>query len=489
MYSWGGGACGQLGVETKSVDKDGRCYEPRPRVVEHLRPQRVSAIGCGQAHSVALANGRMYTWGAAGSGQLGHEMESFQSDQDGCPSQAVPREVELLKSLTVTAAACGNLYTLALTDGYVYAWGSDEMGQLGVKDILASEIQSRPDMIPIPQPVFGLEGIIQLTCGASHSLALDRDGRVYSWGCNSSGQLGTDDPRLRTDGQAYLATPSMVKALAEEKIRDVAAGEAHSLAVSLTGNLYSWGSCSSGQLSHEGFSVQLTPCLVTCLRHAVLQVACGSVHNLAITESEDSVASSLASLVDNEMLADIAFQCTEGGVLYAHSCLLKHHAPSLHAYSTSCARKKVRSRGKQLPLVPMATRKEVLRDLMHYVYTQDVESATMSLPNFPAVLELYHLGVRFEMPMLLRRCRKLIQKKLGKQNLNKNGTLRPGGGFLTVKTYQHLVPTAIVGHGERLASGSTRAEAPWLPRARSSSGRRLPTSCRDQAGAGFPMDF
>eukprot|EP00434_Breviolum_minutum_P029919 symbB.v1.2.026454.t1/scaffold2646.1/size74176/4 len=107
--------------------------------------------------------------------------------------------------------------------------------------------------MPTPQPVFGLEGIVRLACGDSHSLTVDRDGRLYCWGANSCGQLGImnpDDPRIRKDpdGIPHLPTPAIVEALADQRIVDIACGEAHSLAVSATGNLYSWGACSCGQL-------------------------------------------------------------------------------------------------------------------------------------------------------------------------------------------------------------------------------------------------
>lgn len=452
LYSWGGGGCGQLGhSETSKMpkDEDGCPYQLTPRVVEHLRPHVVATVACGKAHTIAVSErGRMFTWGAGACGQLGHpDTSSFPSDEDGYPFQPVPREVDHLKDFKVIATACGDVHTLALTDdGYVYSFGGGSYGQLGVKDVLTMPVDAdNCPYMPTPQPVLNLGNIVRLACGDSHSLTVDRDGRLYCWGANSCGQLGImnpDDPRIRKDpdGIPHLPTPAIVEALADQRIIDIACGEAHSLAVSATGNLYSWGACSCGQLGlgscegmpvdSDGYPYQPTPTLVTGFRgQAVLKVACGGVHNLAITEPDQSLALSLSSLVNSETLADVAFRSSEGSVLYAHLCILKHNALSLHSYVMAQLEGGTNSSvvvdgEQQIPLVALANaRKEVLLDFMQYVYTLDIDAATMSLSSFSAVLELYHLGDRFNLTNLLPKCRRLIRQQLGKQNLYRPSTL------------------------------------------------------------------
>ncbi|CAE8585442.1 unnamed protein product, partial [Polarella glacialis] len=200
-------------------DEDGCPYQLIPRVVDILRPHFVNTIACGKAHTIAVSDrGRMFTWGAGACGQLGHpDTSSFPSDEDGYPFQPVPREVEHLREQKVVATACGDVHTLALTDeGHVYSFGGGSYGQLGVKDVLAMPVDAdncytafRPDAtklqgpyMPTPQRISGLEGIVRLACGDSHSLTVDRDGRLFCWGANSCGQLGImnpDDPRIRKD--------------------------------------------------------------------------------------------------------------------------------------------------------------------------------------------------------------------------------------------------------------------------------------------------
>eukprot|EP00435_Cladocopium_sp_Y103_P050206 s72_g15.t1 len=159
--------------------------------------------------------------------------------------------------------------------------------------------------------------------------------------------------------------------------------------------------CEGMPVDSDGYPYQPTPTLVTGFRgQAVLKVACGGVHNLAITEPDQSLALSLSSLVNSETLADVAFRSSEGSVLYAHLCILKHNALSLHSYVMAQLEEGTNSSvvvdgEQQIPLVALANaRKEVLLDFMQYVYTLDIDAATMSLSSFSAVLELYHLGDR-----------------------------------------------------------------------------------------------
>eukprot|EP00448_Togula_jolla_P009877 CAMPEP_0170603602 /NCGR_PEP_ID=MMETSP0224-20130122/18997_1 /TAXON_ID=285029 /ORGANISM="Togula jolla, Strain CCCM 725" /LENGTH=1011 /DNA_ID=CAMNT_0010928489 /DNA_START=44 /DNA_END=3076 /DNA_ORIENTATION=+ len=449
LYSWGGGGCGQLGhSETSRMpkDEDGCPYQPSPRIVEHLRPHAVATIACGKAHTIAVSErGRMYTWGAGACGQLGHpDTSSFPSDEDGYPFQPVPREVEQLRDQRITSTACGDVHTLALTSaGHVFSFGGGSYGQLGMKDVGAMPVDAdNCPYMPTPHRVSGMEGIARLACGDSHSLTSDRDGRLFCWGANSCGQLGItnpDDPRIRKDpdGIPHMPTPALLDALADQRIIDIACGEAHSLAVSASGNLYSWGACSCGQLGlggcegmpvdSDGYPYQPIPTLVTAgfQGKAVLKVACGGVHNLAVTEPDQSLANSLGTLVNNEMLADACFRSSEGSIVYVHQCIFKVNAPRLYTFvQTLIEGQSVGAigldAGREIPIVDMGSvRLEVLTDFVHFVYTLDADAAAISLSSFAAVLELYHLGAKFQLTALLPKCRRIIRQQLGKQSIHR----------------------------------------------------------------------
>jgi len=96
LFSWGGGGCGQLGhpdTQLMPKDEDGCPYQPKPKLISALKNMQVKQIACGKAHTVAvLENGHLYSWGAGACGQLGHpDTSSFPSDEDGYPFQPIPR--------------------------------------------------------------------------------------------------------------------------------------------------------------------------------------------------------------------------------------------------------------------------------------------------------------------------------------------------------------------------------------------------------------
>ncbi|MBI0146460.1 MULTISPECIES: hypothetical protein, partial [Bifidobacterium] len=87
----------------------------------------------------------------------------------------------------------------------------------------------------------------QFSAGSGYSLALGSDGNLYSWGDNSSGQLGTGS----TDYSPH-STPSKGSMPTDgTKFTQISAGNYHSLAMGTDGNLYSWGSNGTGALGRE----------------------------------------------------------------------------------------------------------------------------------------------------------------------------------------------------------------------------------------------
>jgi len=515
LYSWGGGGCGQLGhSETSRMpkDEDGCPYQPAPRIVERLRPHVATTVACGKAHTIAVSEqGWMFTWGAGACGQLGHpDTASFPSDEDGYPFQPIPREVEHLKDHKVISTACGDVHTLALTsEGCVFSFGGGSYGQLGVKDVGAMPVDAdNCPYMPTPQRIVGLEKITKLSCGDSHSLTVDHEGRVFCWGANSCGQLGLtnpDDSRLRKDpdGIPHLPTPAHLEALADQVVVDIACGEAHSLAVTASGSLYSWGACSCGQLGlgscdgmpvdSDGYPYQPTPALVTQGFHgkAVLRVACGGVHNLAVTEPDASLGHSLATLVNSDVLSDVCFRLGGGNTFYAHMCILKHSALALHQYVQQQMQDRGAPQGQlgtvdptaslslpDAPVIEMSdVRPDVFADFMHFVYTSDVDACICASTNFDSVLELYHMSSKFQLQALLPRCRRVIRQQLGKRSLQHPWLPFVGGAGSNVVGAASAAHAHALGGASGGALGSASGSAAPRRSAASGMGARACPGC------------
>ena len=96
-----------------------------------------------------------------------------------------------------------------------------------------------------------------ISCGTMHNLALTEDGKVFSWGCLQGGQLGLSSDFLinlndksNPDKNNYISNPTLIPYFMDNNIRisQISCGEAHSLALSNKGKIYSWGFGSNGQL-------------------------------------------------------------------------------------------------------------------------------------------------------------------------------------------------------------------------------------------------
>ena len=115
-----------------------------------------------------------------------------------------------------------------------------------------------------------------MTAGGNHSLAVTESGALYSWGRGGQGQLGHGD-------EQHQHLPKRVEAL-QERVCSVAAGDTHSLAVTASGVIYSWGGGSYGKLGHGDYKNQLRPKRVEALQERVCSVAACGAHSLAVVE-------------------------------------------------------------------------------------------------------------------------------------------------------------------------------------------------------------
>uniref|UniRef100_A0A0K8RUC2 Putative E3 ubiquitin-protein ligase HERC3 n=1 Tax=Crotalus horridus TaxID=35024 RepID=A0A0K8RUC2_CROHD len=238
---------------------------PEPRTTEFVHERSVKEVACGKNHSVfLLEDGEVYTCGVNTKGQLGHEREGGK-----------PEQIDALADQHIVHVACGESHNVALSDqGQLFSWGAGSDGQLG--------LTTTEDAVTIPRLIKKLnqEMILQVSCGNWHCLALAADGQFFAWGQNNYGQLGL--------GKEFPSqnTPQRVRSLDGIPLSQVAAGGAHSFALSLSGAVFGWGKNTSGQLGLSDEKDRECPCHVKLLRtQKVVYISCGNEHTAVLTKS------------------------------------------------------------------------------------------------------------------------------------------------------------------------------------------------------------
>uniref|UniRef100_A0A0B7B2U7 HECT domain-containing protein n=1 Tax=Arion vulgaris TaxID=1028688 RepID=A0A0B7B2U7_9EUPU len=245
--------CGRGGVLTKM----GR--------VEGLDAQHVIQVTVGSTHSIALTQAHeVLTWGRNDKGQLGRG--------DVPPeNQGTPKLVKSLAVRSVLQVSCGSDHTVVLTsEGMIFTWGSNAYGQLGLG-------KGAPPYQNLPELVSCLKGIpvLQVAAGANHTFILSRSGAVYGWGRNSFGQLG-----LNTTEDCYQ--PQQCRSLRNQRIKYVCCGENHTACLTKDGRVFTFGAGSYGQLGHSSNNNETLPKQVIELSGSeVSQITCGRGHTLA----------------------------------------------------------------------------------------------------------------------------------------------------------------------------------------------------------------
>lgn len=235
-YSWGGNGSGQLGNGTTTGSAI-------PQAVLLPDGVQATAVGAGYFHSLAIGtDGKLYAWGANGDGQLG----------DGTTSdKSTPLAVALPGGVSPVAIAAGDGFSLAIgADGQLYAWGRNANGQLGDG---TTTNNSLPGLVKLPAGV----GATDIAAGESHNLVLGSDGKLYSWGNNNVGQIGNG-----TSSNSAFSVPVLVAMPNGVIATAIAAGNYHNLVVGSDGKVYGWGNNEEGGLGNGTVNYALIPTAV-----------------------------------------------------------------------------------------------------------------------------------------------------------------------------------------------------------------------------------
>jgi len=257
--------------------------------------EKISYISLGGMHSGAVTSlGRLFMWGTDNSGQLGTipQVKTIGSLQEG----------ELISKLYLAGSNTFILTSL----GRLYMMGS-------YSTTYPSNITSSFDL-DID------ERVVDVASSDSHFLVLTSNGRIFSWGNNSSGQLGNG---TRIDQGIPTEITSQFFIGATDNIVQISVGSQHSAAITSTGRIFLWGNNSNYQLAVSGNVYLTRPTEITDLfslgeDEVIISTALGYYISAALTnrgslyiwgsnKSTPKLISNSLDMIYDEKISSIAF--------------------------------------------------------------------------------------------------------------------------------------------------------------------------------------
>jgi alpha-tubulin suppressor-like RCC1 family protein len=275
VFSWGEESGGRLG---HGVD----CDVPYPQLVDALAATNTELVSCGEYHTCAVTlSGDLYTWGDGthNFGLLGHGNDM---------SHWMPKRVNgSLEGVRVSSIACGAWHTALVTSaGQLFTFGDGTFGVLGHGDRKCASV---------PREVESLKGLktVRAACGVWHTAAVVEvmvgyssaincsSGKLFTWGDGDKGRLGHGDKEQRL-------VPTCVAAVVDHNFRQVACGNSLTVALTTSGQVFTMGSTTYGQLGDPQADGKLPGLVEGKLWEAYVEdIACGAHHVAVLTHKSE----------------------------------------------------------------------------------------------------------------------------------------------------------------------------------------------------------
>ncbi|KAK9047126.1 hypothetical protein V6N11_052981 [Hibiscus sabdariffa] len=240
---------------------------------------QVTNVACGAEFTVWLSSAEgssILTAGHPQYGQLGHGTDNEYNAKDSSvklvyEAQPRPRAIASLSGETVVKAACGTNHTVAVdTNGYVYTWGFGGYGRLGHRE-------QKDEWVPRRVEVFQRNNVLPpnaiVSAGSVNSACTAGGGQLYMWG------------KIKNTGDDWMY-PKPLMDLSGWNLRCMDSGNMHHF-VGADSSCISWGHAQYGELGYgpAGQKSSAVPKKVDVLEGMhVISVACGMGHSMVIVD-------------------------------------------------------------------------------------------------------------------------------------------------------------------------------------------------------------
>jgi alpha-tubulin suppressor-like RCC1 family protein len=220
LWAWGQNTYGELGQGNSTSLST-------PLKVGSLNNWQQVNVGGGFVGAIKT-DGTLWMWGYGGFGQIGIGNTISYSSPVQVGSVVPWRQV-----------SCGQNSTSAIkSDGTLWTWGNNNIGQLGDGTVTNRSLPVQIGLGTTWQQVVCGYGIV--SADGEHNVAITTDGKLWAWGYNNNGQLGLGDTSNRTT-PVQVGTLTNWKRISDDHGRST-------FAIKTDGTLWSWGLNTSGQL-------------------------------------------------------------------------------------------------------------------------------------------------------------------------------------------------------------------------------------------------
>ena len=290
MYSWG--SWGPAVEEEDTADEADAVRQKQRATDDSLRFRRVFGMREKALYQVSVLSDAMYAitdtndvYGWRWTQQ--HSNEQSSSHTLLPPSSLLPHPLPDITTLSCTSIACGSNFTLLLTSsGLLYSLGSSSHGRLSLPHPagLPSSV-SEPTLVPL-SPLL----LTRISAGFTHAAGITHTGQLLTWGCGLNGRLGNG----REGGEDGWAGKE-VSSVLDVPVIDVCCGYQHTLALDVNGRVWSFGSNARGQCgwgedptsnasaSSPALACCNQPVCVEAITEQVVAISAGPFHSAALT--------------------------------------------------------------------------------------------------------------------------------------------------------------------------------------------------------------
>lgn len=257
-----------------------------PTKIECFEKTNIEHLSAGCNHVAFVVDGTIFTYGLNDKGQLGRHLEE---KEKGKTFSYVPKQVEIQEDIKFKNVCCGYKHTLAIDEqNNLYSWGWGGNFFKGANGLG----HGTKENVLFPQIVESLKSdkieIVNIACGEQHSLILAKNGKVYSCGRGEFGRLGRGNhgDQLFFEEIDFFTTNNII-------IKYICCGSSFSAALSEDGEVYVWGRNDYGQLGIENsigdlYSHEVYPNKIKYFEMENIKIkyiACGDNHMIACSEN------------------------------------------------------------------------------------------------------------------------------------------------------------------------------------------------------------